>query len=375
MNTTRADTVDLIYDSATNQSLWVDVGHQLAKEFQAQSFWFLKILPNGVQIPVAANVAPEMARLYEQHFHKVDILMEQIHRKPTLLANKAASNDDLLDRRIWHRSELYNDLGCPFGVGHFLGAFLNSFSPGESASLSFFREPGAHPFQAKTCALYNAYVPHMRRALKIAAKINQMSVRASNPVRDLLDEIPAGLMLFSSQLELIHANNKAVSTLNARSLFQLQLGRLSVTHSDSDRRLQAALRNVGSGKSRYAEFLVNSGNESWHLVLFRTPENGLSIPSYPNCFWVWMTNLNERLSTLGDRLAALFRLTAAEQKVAIALINGRSPKEISELHNVSLTTVRTQIQSVYSKLLVNRQVELTSLAHKLGLSPRQDGTV
>lgn len=55
---------------------------------------------------------------------------------------------------------------------------------------------------------------------------------------------------------------------------------------------------------------------------------------------------------------ALSRLTAAETKVAVALIAGGRATEIACQRNVSVETVRTQIKSIYAKFDVKGHVEL-----------------
>lgn len=60
----------------------------------------------------------------------------------------------------------------------------------------------------------------------------------------------------------------------------------------------------------------------------------------------------------------IFRLSAAEESVAIAMISGSSYREIAEKRCVSTETVRTQLSSVLRKSGCNNRTELVCLAHK-----------
>ena len=51
----------------------------------------------------------------------------------------------------------------------------------------------------------------------------------------------------------------------------------------------------------------------------------------------------------------VFRLTPAEHRAALALLDGKSAAEIATAHAVSLETVRTQIKSVYAKVGVSHR--------------------
>lgn len=61
------------------------------------------------------------------------------------------------------------------------------------------------------------------------------------------------------------------------------------------------------------------------------------------------------------RLRRRFRLSKAEARVATLLADGQAPRMIADRLNVSIHTVRSQLQSIFSKTDTSRQAELTSL--------------
>ena len=61
------------------------------------------------------------------------------------------------------------------------------------------------------------------------------------------------------------------------------------------------------------------------------------------------------------RLRRRFRLSKAEARVAKLLADGLAPRVIAEKLNVSIHTVRSQLQSIFQKTETSRQAELTSL--------------
>jgi DNA-binding CsgD family transcriptional regulator len=64
-------------------------------------------------------------------------------------------------------------------------------------------------------------------------------------------------------------------------------------------------------------------------------------------------------------LAACFDLSPGEAKVAVALAEGMSPEEIAKKNRVAISTVRTQLKSVFLKTGANRQAELVSMMARL----------
>lgn len=69
---------------------------------------------------------------------------------------------------------------------------------------------------------------------------------------------------------------------------------------------------------------------------------------------------------------AFKQLSPRERDVLLALMRGETAKQIANRHDVSLATVRSQIQSVLSKLGVRSQLEAVVLAHRTGWQPLID---
>ena len=56
-----------------------------------------------------------------------------------------------------------------------------------------------------------------------------------------------------------------------------------------------------------------------------------------------------------------FGLSNAEAELAIALLHGVTPKEIAARRGVAVSTIRTQLRSVFAKTHTTRQTELVAL--------------
>jgi hypothetical protein len=152
-----------------------------------------------------------MKHRYETYYHKVDVLVEAaIHRLDDFL-DRPCREQDLIDQHTWLNSELYNDLGLPHGVGHFLGCYLGDGSQGNATSLSFFREPGAALFEDRIQCLYNLYVPHIKRSLRLSERLKKLAIPMAPLMSDLLETIPASILLLSASLRVVHANGAAGS--------------------------------------------------------------------------------------------------------------------------------------------------------------------
>ena len=65
------------------------------------------------------------------------------------------------------------------------------------------------------------------------------------------------------------------------------------------------------------------------------------------------------------RLRELFALTAAEARVALAVVRGDSPREAAAKLGVSVHTVNNQLASIFQKTGVNRQSALVKLMSRM----------
>jgi DNA-binding CsgD family transcriptional regulator len=79
---------------------------------------------------------------------------------------------------------------------------------------------------------------------------------------------------------------------------------------------------------------------------------------------IWILN-NEPQLPDEDLLAALFRLSRAEARLAIGLLKGLSVAECAQESGVGVATIRSQLHSIFSKTGVRRQAQLVALLSRV----------
>ncbi len=80
---------------------------------------------------------------------------------------------------------------------------------------------------------------------------------------------------------------------------------------------------------------------------------------------VWILDVEAPLLPDEDMLAALFRLSRAEARLAIGLLKGLSAAECAEQIGVGVATIRSQLHSIFSKTGVRRQGQLVALLSRV----------
>jgi DNA-binding CsgD family transcriptional regulator len=163
-----------------------------------------------------------------------------------------------------------------------------------------------------------------------------------------------------------------MAPLDQKQFITIRDGRLGAVDPNGNHKIDALLHRIATGKVRSGEIIVGDSVKSWHVSAFRVSDQSTTAIRSIGChIWVWITDLANMRDSLTSRLNSFFHLTPAELRVALSLEKGLSAKDIAGLNQVSVTTVRSQIQSVFSKTGVNRQSELVALLAKLGGTPRR----
>lgn len=155
----------------------------------------------------------------------------------------------------------------------------------------------------------------------------------------MLDEIDYGMLLVSETAELLHINRAARADLDDGHPLQLLGRQLRARHPQDLARLHDALAGASQRGLRRLLALGDGGARANIAVI---PLGGAA-----TLVTLGRRQLNERISV--QCFARLHALTPAETRVLESLCEGLQPREIAELGEVGLATVRTQIGSIREK--------------------------
>jgi len=168
--------------------------------------------------------------------------------------------------------------------------------------------------------------------------------RASTPAVSrwlamMLDEVDYGMLLLTGDAEAVHVNFTARSELDDAHPLQLLGRQLRARHPQDVARLHDALASaakrglrrliaLGEAAERVSLSVIPLGEDSTLVVLGkRHPAQRLAVQFF----------------------ARQHHVTPAETRVLEGLCEGHDPRDLAELHEVGLATVRTQIGSIRAK--------------------------
>ncbi len=176
----------------------------------------------------------------------------------------------------------------------------------------------------------------------------------------MIDELDVGMLVCDGGGHLVHANAAGQQELRWGSLLNLQLGD-RVCAAEAGQRL--ALNNaIGAALTGRRQLLsLKSGKE--RLMLAVQP-----LPTRPGTRPRVLLLLGRRCVAPGlvvEMLCRLHALTGAEQRVLSGLLHGQPVEGMAEQFGVKVSTVRSQVAALRSKLGVKRVSDALRLAAEL----------
>ncbi|WP_151960811.1 helix-turn-helix transcriptional regulator [Acinetobacter bereziniae] len=212
---------------------------------------------------------------------------------------------------------------------------------------------------------------HLRRIVLLQRKLYEFSSHAVIGY-ELINKLSQPIILLNLSGEIVHSNKAAQMLTSQSSIISTDQNKLFLPKPYANQ-YEENLRNFESyfkqqrvlGVHQFEDVCIKIKSKDEHfLYLFfdlLVSENEMKMFGIRPI--VMLTLYDPAYSPLVDLylLHVAFKLTSAESKVALMLLEGYFPKEIAQKNKVNLDTIRKQMQSIYKKTGTNRQSELIKL--------------
>jgi DNA-binding CsgD family transcriptional regulator len=176
----------------------------------------------------------------------------------------------------------------------------------------------------------------------------------------MVDEIDYGMLAVNADADVVHVNQSARRLLDAEHPLQIVGRQLRGRHPHDATRLAEA---IAGASQRGLRRLLSLGQGNDYVNIIPLPGVGALVQ-------LGKQKLSERLTV--QCYAREKGLTPAESRVLESLCEGLDPRDIAELHEVGLATVRTQIGSIRQKTGTGN---IRALVRKVALLPPMRGLV
>ncbi|MGF6229258.1 DNA-binding CsgD family transcriptional regulator [Inquilinus ginsengisoli] len=239
------------------------------------------------------------------------------------------------------------------------------------AGMSVRRPRRAGPFTPAEARRFDLLVPHIRRALALAQRLDGLAGRAGL-AEDVLDRLDRAVVLLAANGRVVHVNAMADRLFESGRL-QLRGNRLDSADPAEAAALRGLIAAVLEPRPSVVAIKLLSGVAEAPLIASgcRLPDRRPAAVAVPQAVAaLFLSPIGASRDDLGQVLPGLFGLSRAEARLAVALHDGFSLSEIAGQLQLSRETLRSQLRSVFDKTGTRRQGTLIRLLTDLARESR-----
>ncbi|WP_020677863.1 helix-turn-helix transcriptional regulator [Geopsychrobacter electrodiphilus] len=375
--TSQSDLIESVYRTASDPNSWETLLRDLVKATDSRSARLL-IMNTG-----ANHVLSSLKINIDDHAHGqyTDYFVNKCPWRPELLRMAPGRLYSTYlhfscRQREFYQTEFFNDWARKLDIHHGLcGTVYRDSRQTVQLLIQRTRDQG-HYTEADT-GFVNSLVPHMQHALLVAEQLAQSYAMAqATAIATENEALP--FILLDENLRLAYCSQGGKLYLREKALLQMKDGRLFLNDVLKNHRLQQLLRQCLDA-ARAVDFQPRGGSmrlpradRADVQLLVKPLHAGLRpLVGRSNSFVViycYAPDAQIRLDP--ELLRELYNLSAAEARVAVAMVEAPGSDEVARRCGISLHTVRSHIKSIFSKTQAKNRAELmkillTSPARKL----------
>jgi DNA-binding CsgD family transcriptional regulator/PAS domain-containing protein len=361
--------VAAIYEAAVDPSQWPHTMRRIAESFQAHVYVLGASSPEVTPF-LPYQVTPDADSSYRTlmtaYTQDVQLIMGRTAALGAPMGT-VVTRPMFMSDGDWQRLDCYDAILRPLDLDNMCVLLLDRLGsrPPHFANLSLHRSRHQPRFTpADTLALAALY-PHLRRAAEIHQRLQGQETLARAAL-EALDRLPSGMLLVSATGQVLHANAAAEAMLRRSDGLGLRHGQLFAADPKHTARLYGliaeAIHAFGLDPPSSGGAMPvprPSDLAAWQVTVSPlAPNNPYVLGPAHAAVLVTITDPSAEIRAPEATLRALFGLTSAETRIALALANGKTPGDIAVDHRLSLLTVRTHIRRLHDKLGVRHQGQL-----------------
>jgi DNA-binding CsgD family transcriptional regulator len=355
-----------IYDASLDPSLWPRVLERTCGYVKgmASALMAQDSAEGSAQFYFLWGDDPHYTRLYNEIYVKLSPVLV-----PTLLYAKVGDilgTTDLIPYEEFLASRFYKEWAAPQGiVDAVMAALEKSVTSYAVVVVQRHKRDGLVDDEAKR--RMGMLAPHFRRAVAIGKVIDLHKVEAAT-IADTLDGMAAGMFLVDADARIVHANARGQSMLAEGDILRRFSGRLAATDPQPDQALRDVFAASDAGDAAVgvkgiAVPLTARDGAQWlaHVLPLTSGARRQAGRSYAAVAAVFVRQATLDLPSPLATVAELYRLTPAEMRVLLAIVEVGGVPEVAPVLGISETTVKTHLQRVFDKTGTNRQADLVKL--------------
>jgi DNA-binding CsgD family transcriptional regulator/PAS domain-containing protein len=366
-----AQTLDGIYEAAVDYGRWPGALQRLGDNFDCTVVSLIeRNMRNWQSRGAASGIDLEGQREYFAVWDARNIFVQ---RTKSWRAGAIEIDRQIMPQADILASDYYNGFLKPRDMHNLLRLALHV--EGETLqSISLMRAPCSGEFGESEIEHCRLFMPHLQRAARITHHFDRIRLRL-DAMAEAMEQHRTGVMLVDRAGRVVFANRAARVLAQAGDGLSLRGERLQLSDSRDDGTLQRLLAGATRQPERLGASLADTPRGG--VMRLVRPSGKADLVAVvaslaPERAWnAWGRDAPMAMVAISDPVAAgqppeamlreLFGLSAAEIRVALALLEGGSPAQIADRLGIKLTTARWHLAALFRKTGTARQAELVRL--------------
>ncbi|MFZ6675205.1 helix-turn-helix transcriptional regulator [Undibacterium sp. Xuan67W] len=363
--------LNALYSAVSGELHWADVLRTLSAYFNASSA-MLKLSDRrqcAHSFFVSSQLSDPVAKAYTDYWWRYDPWAKAAQKTLSFQQSKVARGSDLLAVRELKQTLFYKDFLLRILAEHLLLSTISDHGSADRlqsppASFCFMRAPDCVDFSDADVKKLKQLTPHLHRAFKLhwQWRSSQAQLLVFQRSHNGLD---FGVLFFDATGRMLSSNTVAKEIIADPEFGQyfLPLPHVMQIGSQLDHLVHATTRGKGGS--------LNLSGKTQRLLAFALPV------AYPGrvvdkrkiarcAVMLMLVDPRKQPGAAIDFMVRSFKLSKAESRILPLLFDNHTPAEMADMLGLKISTIRSQLSSVYAKTGTTRQQELILL---LGAAP------
>ena len=352
--------VEDIYDSTFDSGLAQQTLSRIAEFTGARAAALVVKDTNGdLRCSRSAGISPPFAKSYLDTYGQFD----PTHSIRLFNTGEVHSTEDWLPIETFRKTQFYNEWARPQRLQDAATVLLDK----TANSFAYIGLPTDGIVDDRLRRRLRPIVPHLVRAVLIR-QVLQQQARIASPIEHTLDELKAAAFLLNGAGHITHTNESGRDVLSRRDFLLNERGRLVAADPKLNRILRDAVAasvlgdvTVRSGSVALPFVALDGERFVGHLLPLTSGQRRTTGLAYEATAVLFVRKASLDAPAAADIVKKVFRLTPAETRVLLTVVEFGGVSETARNLDVAESTVKTHLGRIFTKTDTRRQADLVKL--------------